>query len=90
MRFDPSVDPGGELLDELGVFGLAVRVDLDGWVPAVHGRAVAVEVVGLVVKPGGVDAGEQPHRPGQDLLGGAVVDGQLLAAPPYTDAEATQ
>ncbi len=86
MRLDagrnPRANPFGEKTELLGpagrLPGLGAR--------AVHGRAVAEQRVDLAVQTGHRLGSEQRHRPGQDLLGGPVVQGQPVT--PATDVDA--
>ena len=57
---------------------------------AVHRRPVAQQGVRLAVQAGHRVRPEQRHRPGQDLLGGPVVQGQPPAPPPHADPQAGQ
>ena len=55
-----------------------------------HGRPVADQRVHLAVQAGHRVRPEQRHGPGQDLLGGPVVQGQPPAPAPHADPEADQ
>ena len=56
----------------------------------VHGRPVADQRVHLAVQAGHRVRAEQRHGPGQDLLGGPVVQGQPPAPAAHADPEADQ
>lgn len=59
VGLDPGIKPSGDLLTEVGVLGGAVRMRGDNRPTSVHGRAVAVQIVRLIVETGGRDAGQQ-------------------------------
>ena len=90
MRLDaggePRANPFGKKFEFLGPCGghpsLRAR--------AVHRRPVAEQGVHLAVQAGHRVRPEQRHRPGQDLLGGPVVQRQPPAPPPHADPQAGQ
>jgi hypothetical protein len=88
MRLDAIVPPACHVPDERLILGLACPRSDDLRAPAVQGRAVAGQRVGLVIQTGRGRLPERGDGEGEDLLGGAVVDRQALAAPAYVDAYA--
>ena len=82
----PRADPFGKESEFLGPGGGVAHLRS----LAVHRGSVAEQGVDLTVQAGDGVGAEQRHRPGQDLLGGAVVQGQLPAPPPDADPQAGQ
>ena len=80
----PRADPFGKESEFLGAGGGEAQLRA----LAVHRGAVAEQGVDLAVQAGHRICPEQRHRPGQDLLGRPVVQGQLPAPPPHADPQA--